>query len=146
MSWHRTSLPFPERPELEKVDTSSLAADMVVTENGGVTITGSNFVYAFNSSGFLSSMSYGGNEYIYKGNGPKYDNFRYIENDTNVSSTPSVGTTDFSYEVLDGTRQDAAAVKVSAVHSAGYPRRTGWTTPYIRMAVWIWMCRSPTVW
>lgn len=109
-----------ERPELEKVDTSSLAADMVVTENGGVTITGSNFVYAFNSSGFLSSMSYGGNEYIYKGNGPKYDNFRYIENDTNVSSTPSVGTTDFSYEVLDGTRQDAAAVKVSAVHSAGY--------------------------
>lgn len=105
-----------EIPTLPKITSESLEAIMIVNdENGNITVTGDNFSYVFDSqSGILESMLYGMNDIIHKGNGPKYDNHRYIENDKYTNTYCNTTCSGISYHVTEGTINNAKIVEVTA--------------------------------
>ena len=78
-----------ERAPLAKINLDNLTPTLRTTGNGPITITGTNFAYTFNSNGELISMISNGVELIHNNQGLKFDNVRWIENDSPYSGTPS---------------------------------------------------------
>lgn len=104
-----------ERPDLPQIDAAALPENMLVTTaNGTTTVQGEDFSFVFDANGFLESMRYGGNEIIHDGNGPKYDNHRYIENDLYTNTTTNVNATGMDVEVTQGSKASAKEVVVKA--------------------------------
>ncbi|WP_455498249.1 glycoside hydrolase family 2 TIM barrel-domain containing protein [Coprobacter sp.] len=103
-------------PALPEITTESIEAIMIVNdENGNITVTGDNFSYVFDSqTGILKSMLHGMNDIIHKGNGPKYDNHRYIENDKYTDTYCSTTCSNITYHITEGTASNARIVEVTA--------------------------------
>ncbi len=78
-----------ERQALAAVDLTKLSPTLRTTGNGPVTVTGPNFAYTFNSNGELISLISNGVELIHNAQGLKFDNVRWIENDSPYSGTPT---------------------------------------------------------
>ena len=111
-----------QRPSLPEINASLLDDVMTVTGEGGdVTIEGNGFSYSF-SGGYLTSIIYNGKEMINDGNGLKYDNFRYIENETSFTDTSvNLSCISSSSEVTEGESTSAAkAYKVTANYYSTY--------------------------
>lgn len=108
-----------ERSALPEITEDQLENTMTVSEsNGNVVIESNNFSYSF-SNGFMQSVSYDGNEIIYNGNGLKYDNFRYIENESGYTSTwCNVSCSSSTVEYVSGNADEAKIVKVKANYTA----------------------------
>lgn len=112
-----------ERPALPEIDMTECGADLVTTGNGPVTISGKGFSYSIDSEGTLFSIKVNGIELIHNGNGLKFDDFRWIENDS-----PYTGTAPKSYEpkklpiknllctYTEGDASGAKAVKIICVN------------------------------
>ena len=104
-----------ERPDLPKIDAAALQENMLVaTANGKTIIHGEDFSFVFDASGFLESIRYGQNEIIHNGNGPKYDNHRYIENDLYKTSTTNVSATGMNMQITQGSETNAKEVVINA--------------------------------
>ena len=67
---------------LAEKDLTALEADMTVSGSGPIEVSGRGFSYRFGANGRLISMKVNGLEFIADGDGPVYNNDRYIENDT----------------------------------------------------------------
>ncbi len=108
-----------ERPDLTGIIASTLDATMTVTEGtSSLTIEGEGFEYAF-SGGYLTSIAYNGLEMIYDGNGLKFDNFRYIENESSYTTTNvTVSCTSTTNEIVEGNSNSASVVKVTSNYTA----------------------------
>ncbi|MDE7388863.1 MAG: DUF4981 domain-containing protein [Muribaculaceae bacterium] len=76
-----------ERPGLAPVEASG-SVEARIIDGKSIALIGDDFVYTFSDSGVLTSMLYRGKEFIHGGRGPRFDNYRWIENDdyTNTSS------------------------------------------------------------
>ncbi len=83
-----------QRPALPQVDVEGQVE--VSTAGGVVTVSGRDFVYVFSSEGVMTSMSYKGKEFIYSSQGLKFDNHRWIENDTYTNTVSSVNCSDLT--------------------------------------------------
>ena len=109
-----------ERPALPAITASVLDDVMTVSgEDGNVTIEGNGFSYTF-SGGYLTSMTYNGTEMINNSNGPKYDNFRFIENEASYTSA-SVwqNCTGSGSELVEGESNASAKIyRVTSNHTA----------------------------
>lgn len=110
-----------ERPSLPAIDLTTLSPVLQTRGNGPVTVTGPGFSYTFDAAGNLMSMKFNGHDYIYNGNGLRFDSFRWIENDdpyrglppTNMQSYAMNGTDKFC-SFVEGDATGAKAVKFSA--------------------------------
>lgn len=110
-----------ERTELPSINEDMLENIMTVTDsNNQITVESNNFSYSFNG-GFLQSISYNGQEMIHNNNGLKYDNFRYIENESGYTNTYcNVTCKSSSVEYVSGDADAAKIVKVKASYSANW--------------------------
>ncbi|MDE5800052.1 MAG: DUF4981 domain-containing protein, partial [Paramuribaculum sp.] len=113
------------------------ARTMVVTSTNPVQIQGAGFSISFNQRGELSSMEYQGTDFIYNGNGPRFNGNRWIENDAPYSGIPPTAlsklsftpsTTTVTYD--DGTASGAGAVTVSTTYTASSDSYTTTYTVY----------------
>lgn len=122
-----------ERPELVDITPAMLDDVMTLIDNdGNVSVEGNGFSYTF-SSGYLTSIVYNGAEMINNSNGLKYDNFRYIENESGyTNSSVYVSCSSSSAELVEGeSNANAKIVKVTSNHNAsGYCSYTATYTIY----------------
>ena len=110
------------RRALDRIDTSAMKPTLETRGNGPVIISGEGFSYAFDADGNLVSMNFGGHDYIYNGQGLKFDSYRWIENDAPYSGLPptggmtgySVGGTIMYCNFLGGDAKGAKAVQLIA--------------------------------
>ena len=102
-------------PVLPALDTTELEATMQVTRaTGDIEVTGDNFSFRIGSDGVLHSMVYGVTDFINNGNGPQFDNLRWIENDTKGNSYSRVECSAVNYQVNDGSELAARQVTITA--------------------------------
>lgn len=76
------------RVPLAEVNVDALSPTLQVRGNGPVLVIGEGFTYRFDAEGNLVGLKVGEREYIHDGQGLKYDNFRWIENDAPLSGIP----------------------------------------------------------
>lgn len=129
-----------ERPGLSEIDLSCLSASLETRGNGPVVISGDGFSYGFDASGNLISMNFGGQDYIYNGNGLKFDSYRWIENDAPYSGTPpsaslmvsaKVSGKGLACEFTEGDAKGAKAVTLAATfENPSYVKYTNYYTIY----------------
>ena len=108
-------------PEIQSEDKSLVTS----FENGVTTVTGQTVSASFDADGYLTSLRYMGQEMLADGEGPKFDNIRWIENDAPNSgipptsmSTPAFKASDFAVEYMEGNASGAGAVKVSCNYAS----------------------------
>lgn len=122
-----TSRPsLPAKPAQERT--------MVVTSTNPVQIQGSGFSIAFNQRGELSSMVYNGTDFIYGGNGPRFNGNRWIENDAPYSGIPPTALSKLTFTAStptvtynDGNASGAGSVTISTTYTSSY---NSYTTSY----------------
>lgn len=107
------------RQPLAAVDTQSFGKSLVTTGNGPIKVAGEGFSYTINSNGELTSINVGGIEFIHNSNGLKFDDVRWIENDSPYRGTPpssfatyQVPSQGLVVKYTDGDANGAKAVKV----------------------------------
>lgn len=111
-----------ERPGLTPMDLTSMPASLETRGNGPVVVSGDGFSYGFDAEGNLISIQFGGHEYIYNGQGLKFDSYRWIENDAPYSGLPptsgmtgyKVSSTNLYCNFTDGDARGAKAVELIA--------------------------------
>ena len=110
-----------ERPALPTITDGVLDDVMTVTgEDGNVSVEGNGFSYAFRD-GYLSSIVYNDAEMINDGYGPQFDNFRFIENESNYTSTSTpVSCISATSQIVEGDATDAKIVTVTAEYTSNY--------------------------
>ena len=118
-------LAITEAKKLDHIDAESMDATLVTRGNGPVTISGKNFSYTFNANGELSSMVVNGIDYIHGGQGMKFDDVRWIENDSPYTGTPPTAYDPVTAQnkgltctFTDGDAKGAKAVKLTAINQA----------------------------
>lgn len=74
----------------------------VSTADGVITISGKEFTYTFSSECIMTSMLFQGKEFIHDSQGLKFDNHRWIENDTYTNTVSSVTCSDKALARGDG--------------------------------------------
>ncbi len=109
---------------------------LTVEGNNPVTVSGQGFALKFDRTGRLTSMKYNGVDYISEGQGPAFDNIRWIENDAptsgippSVMSTPTFKGSGITLNYIDGDENGAKAVRISGNYTAN--SFCSYTTTYI---------------
>jgi beta-galactosidase len=111
----RSPLPTIEAPE----------GELTVSGNNPVTINGQGFCVKFDKTGKMQSMKFNGEDYIFNGSGPAFDNLRWIENDAPLSGIPPSTMTNPTFKpagitlnYIDGDANGAKAVKITGRYNA----------------------------
>lgn len=110
--------------ERGKLPEKGLTQKDLITEtaNNVTTIKGKSVTAQFDANGYLTSLIYSGQEMLADGQGPKFDNLRWIENDSPTPpasmSTPAFRASGKKVEFVEGNANGAAAVKVSCNYSS----------------------------
>lgn len=108
-----------ERADLPNITEDMLEETMKVQNSGEIiSVASDKFSYSFDG-GFLTSINYNNKEMIYQGNGLRYDNFRFIENESSYkNSTCYVNCSESSIEYVSGDANAAKIVKITAKYEA----------------------------
>ncbi len=98
---------------------------LTVSGNNPVSVSGRDFTLKFDRTGTLTSMKYRGMEYIHDGQGPAFDNVRWIENDAPYSGIPPTTLDNPTFRAdgvtlnyVNGDADGAEAVKIGGSFSS----------------------------
>ncbi len=75
----------------------------VGTDGGVITVSGRDFRYEFSADAVMTSMLYRGKEFIHASEGPKFDNHRWIENDTYTTTASPISCSEISMSRAEGS-------------------------------------------
>ncbi|MDE6462224.1 MAG: DUF4981 domain-containing protein [Muribaculaceae bacterium] len=113
----------------------------VSTEGGCVTVSGKEFAYTFSADGVMTSMMFRGKEFINAQQGPKFDNHRWIENDSYTDTSSPVACTALNLD----RAADGSSVTLSAMmESSGLTRYIARYTVYADGVVDMGVTFAPT--